>query len=398
MKDQIIFVSTNIFRTRRLLPAIETLSKDYEIVCLSLGNGNITLDLRSLYHRYLRNVFESYLKVGIFKELLANQISYNEKKIPLWYESDILSVIQSLDLSRVRCVIYDDSRTAGHQVPKIIFEPWYDHLKSLGIPVIANAHGNVDDYRFLKFMTLESKKIYDELFVYGKYDKNRTNSEIRNCVHEVGIPENDLVKDRLGTSKKSHVLVVLNRVNCKSLKMDKSIVDNLQIQQLWEKYKVPLIFKVKEPPPTENASHVNNEKQAMENLLRDFYDRHRNNVSKEIQVIVTEDEYQENMLLLDACCVISYGSTMCFKPIQADVPTIIIKEMGNVANFSDYHATISIEEDIIAKIDEWDLKLSERRRFLDNTLAGSLDYSSTAKYVQTVKRIIDDYKKKNTNQ
>ena len=104
------------------------------------------------------------------------------------------------------------------------------------------------------------------------------------------------------------------------------------------------------------------------------------------------------MLLLDACCVISYGSTMCFKQIQADVPTIIFKEMGNVAYFSDYHATISIEEDIIAKIDEWDLKLSERRRFLDNTLAGSLDYSSTAKYVQTVKRIIDDYKEKNTNQ
>ena len=180
--------------------------------------------------------------------------------------------------------------------------------------------------------------------------------------------------------------------------MDKSIIDNLQIQELWEKYRVPIIFKVKESPATENASHVTNEKQAMENLLRDFYIRNRNNLSEEIGIIITEDEYQENMLLLDACCVISYGSTMCFKPIQADVPTIIIKEMGNVANFSDYHATISIEEDIIAKIDEWDLKLSERRRFLDNTLAGSLDYSSTAKYVQTVKRIIDDYKEKNTNQ
>tara|TARA_B100000424_G_scaffold247128_1_gene219295 strand:- start:811 stop:2004 length:1194 start_codon:yes stop_codon:yes gene_type:complete len=397
MKEQIIFVSTNSFRTNRLLPAIEVLSKDYEIVCLSLGNGNIMLDLRSLYHLQLRSVFQRYLKLGIFNELIANEIRLGEKNIPYWYEGDIERVVEDLDLSRVRCVIYDDSRTAGHQIPKIIFEPWYNRLKSLGIPVIANAHGNVDDHRFLKFMTLERKKIYDELFLYGKYDKSRTHNAIRSHMHEVGIPENDLIKDRLGASKKSHVLVVLNRVNCKALKMDKSIIDNLQIQELWEKYRVPIIFKVKEPPPS-GTEHASSEKQAIEKLLHDYYNRNRNNLSKEIGIIITEDEYQENMLLLDACCVISYGSTMCFKPIQADVPTIIIKEMGNVANFSDYHATISIEEDIIAKIDEWDLKLSERRRFLDNTLAGSLDYSSTAKYVQTVKRIIDDYKEKNTNQ
>ena len=89
---------------------------------------------------------------------------------------------------------------------------------------------------------------------------------------------------------------------------------------------------------------------------------------------------------------------MCFKPIQANIPTVIIRELGNVANFSDYHATISSKDNIIDVIEEWDLRKKDREDFLDKALAGSLDFSSTAKYVQTVKRIIDDYKEKNTDQ
>ena len=173
MKERIVFVSTNIFRTRRLLPALELLSKDWDITCLSLGNGNIMMNNPSLYHLNLRKAFENYLKSHVFKEVIANQIRHRDDGFPFWYEGDVEKVIKSLDLSKVRCVLYDDSRTAGHQIPKIIFEPWYAQLKDLGIPVIANIHGNVDDYRLEKFVSLECGKIYDELFLYGSYDKKR---------------------------------------------------------------------------------------------------------------------------------------------------------------------------------------------------------------------------------
>ena len=140
MKERIVYVSTNIFRTRRLLPALELLSKDWDITCLSLGNGNIMMNNPSLYHLNLRKAFENYLKSHVFKEVIANQIRHRDDGFPFWYEGDVEKVIKSLDLSKVRCVLYDDSRTAGHQIPKIIFEPWYTQLKDLGIPVIANKH------------------------------------------------------------------------------------------------------------------------------------------------------------------------------------------------------------------------------------------------------------------
>ena len=247
MRNKIVFLCTNWWRAERIIPAIKGLSRTHDILILTLGSGNI----RSLNENRQADIIKQDLRELIKHPaytVWANRVD-NSNNASVWWEGDIRDVLDGLthEMENIDCVIYDDSRSAGHQIPKIIFEPFYEELKKRNIPVIANIHGNVDNERLLKFVSLEQGKIYDKLSVYGEYDRNRLKMyDIDSHIITTGIPSNDAIKEETKTD--SHVLIVLNRVDFDGMKTDISIVENLQINDLWQRYKLPVVFKIKPPP------------------------------------------------------------------------------------------------------------------------------------------------------
>ena len=155
MRKQIVALCTSLRHFERILPAIIKLSETHDIVMCMLGSGGVYTNpgIGSCDLRLKDFIIEMGRKFGFV--IKTNQILKNPEGHVIWYESDIREAIESINLDNVECVIYDDSRTAGHQIAKIIFEPFYQKLRDLDIPVIANIHGNIDDERLWKFASLE---------------------------------------------------------------------------------------------------------------------------------------------------------------------------------------------------------------------------------------------------
>ena len=126
-------------------------------------------------------------------------------------------------------------------------------------------------------------------------------------------------------------------------------------------------------------------------------EKNKESLDPSMPLVITEDEYTENWLISNAKCIISYGSTMCFKALQANKPTVIVREMGNVANFENYHGTISVFEDFFSVLDEWEDKQEEKDKFLKETLEGAAEFNATDLYLKSVYGVIDEWKQKNTN-
>jgi len=384
------------------MPVIKQLSITHDILILALGAANLNSINENRQVDVIKEEMHSLNKDHAYT-VWSNRVT-NERGVSIWYESDIENVLTSLvnELDRVStfnvdCVIYDDSRTAGHQVPKIIFEPFYEEMKKRNIPVIANIHGNVDNERLWKFVALEQGKIYDKLCIYGEYDRNRLKAyDIDNHIMTTGIPSNDLIRAEVKTD--SHILIVLNRVDFDGMTTDMTIVENLQINDLWQRYRLPVVFKVKPPPRIIDSSEKNKEEAALVHLLQSMVTKNRASLDPNMPLVITADEYAENWLISNSKCIISYGSTMCLKALQVDKPTVIIREMGNVANFENYHGTISVHEDFFNVLDKWEDKKEERDKFLKETLEGAAEFNSTGLYLESVYGVIDEWKQKNTNQ
>ena len=141
------------------------------------------------------------------------------------------------------------------------------------------------------------------------------------------------------------------------------------------------------------------ELEGLENLLIELVQRGGTaSFDPNMELVITADDLDEDWMLTNSACIISYGSTMCFKAIQAGVPTVIVREMGNVANFEDYFGTVSLEDNFFDIIDKWGETSKEQSDFLESTLRGSIEFNSTDLYVESVYGVINEWKQKNTNQ
>ena len=93
----------------------------------------------------------------------------------------------------------------------------------------------------------------------------------------------------------------------------------------------------------------------------------------------TDDEKE---LISSAACILTYGSTMSFKPIQLEIPTVVYKDLGDLGNFSEYRGSISVGESYDFILEEGFMK-NEKKSFLSRTLAGGIDFSSTKHYLDS---------------
>ena len=88
----------------------------------------------------------------------------------------------------------------------------------------------------------------------------------------------------------------------------------------------------------------------------------------------------------------SYGSTMCFKPIQAAIPTIIFAQLGDVGNFDDYYAKVKMGEDYFDFILNPQKYESERIDFLKRTVTGGVECNASDLYAGAIYKVIRETK------
>ena len=92
----------------------------------------------------------------------------------------------------------------------------------------------------------------------------------------------------------------------------------------------------------------------------------------------------ENSLISRACCVLSYGSTIAFKPIQLNIPTIIFNDLGLLGAFENYLGVVSVGENYDYVFENQFMK-KNKEDFLRDTLTGGYDFSSTIHYIESIK-------------
>ena len=156
----------------------------------------------------------------------------------------------------------------------------------------------------------------------------------------------------------------------------------MKLLELQDKLKKPVTFKIKHRFGHSFANDVS--------ILE-------NNIPEGLKYNIVVQIENDTKLIKNAACVLSYGSTMCFKPIQAGIPTIIFTQLGDVGNFEDYYAKVNMGDDYFDFILNEEKYESARIDFLEKTVTGGVQCNASQIYADTVYGVIDEWKQKNTN-
>jgi len=238
---------------------------------------------------------------------------------------------ENFSVSDFNGVIFDDNRYVNEiQIPSI-----YEKFKQKDIPVIGNPHGNQPlSQRNLTAL----HRSFDYVFLLGQKEKEFYSKFYNDeSLLMAGIPSNDVVGKYNKT--KSSILLIVN-------------------------------FRHDDPNYQKNVDYIH-----------DWFD------GTVDYSIVTDGDNDE--LIEKAAYVISAPSTFAFKSIQAGIPTALLSRTGETGLFYDYRGLTSIEE--------YQIKLRFQAQkeyqhiqsgFIEDTLEGGIDFTSTQKYVEQIQKII----------
>ena len=373
-KKEILVFSTIHRNTERFIPVLEALSKEYKIIIIRSGQISQNTKFESKNALY-KNYFNANKNLVFFD---AIGISKTRDRDSLKFKRSIEAIVDKINFSNVALAILDDSRCVNHA------EYFYKKCNENNVTVFANSHGNDDKIRYNSYFLDGYKKIYDYLFVFGERDKLIFEKISGNKIFiPAGIPSNDSLSKYQHTRK--YILFIVNFIDpshssSAAKSISKKIIEQLNLSDLQKRLKLPIVFKVKHRINFD----VNREIEILKKEIGETLD---------YKIVTYTDD--ENKLVMDSACVMSHGSTMCFKTIQAGIPTVIIRNLGVVGNFNNYFATISPGENYfhyITKSNEYEQK---RKDFLKNTLSGALNFNSTQIYIDNLKRYMNE---KNINQ
>lgn len=357
--------------TQRFITVAKELSNTHNLVILRCGqaSGNTTFTASSEFKKFVD-------ECGYFSEVIDDPgiSSYNEIKTKK-YKMNVEREYEKLDLSNVDCVIYDDSRNLASE------KHLTDICRRHKIPTIANTHGNTSYKTTLKNLCKHGRDHFDKMFLFGRDDFARVGLNDSRFLLG-GIPSNDVLKNYTNKDPK-HILVVVcyalaNQAtfNVESGPIrfyNNGVMNSMRLHELQKKYDLPVLFKLK------NRLNEN-----MMNTVKIFSRAIPQGLKSKIVIDVDD----ENKMISESVCVLTYGSTMAFKSIQLDIPTIIFKELGFVGNFQSYPNTMKLDEFTIDKLDR--VSDEERVEFLKRTIEGGHNFTSTDSYVESTYKVIKE--------
>ena len=343
---KILFVAT-IYRVgERIYPTIEKLSKKYQVDVFK------TAQMHNDFTWYgdidLRNVFDNKYKQFVNKIF------------------DSLPCIADYDL-----IIFDDDRPRNglHQI--------YLKAKKLNIPVIANVHGNQKEQR-IKDLNNANNISFDYLMLFGTYDLIRYKKIVKNEINFItgGIPANDLLKKY--KNKKEHILVIVNFLGNRHApysKFDEKTFNEFGLLELQKEFNKNIKIKLKS-----RADHPYPEKDF--NYLHKILD-------KKIEYEIIMDIEDDNELISDSLFTFSAPSTMSYKSIQKNIPTILLNgNYGQVGCFEKYKGLVELNKQTIFNEIQRQTEEGKDYDFINHHIEGGNNFNSTEKYIEEVENII----------
>ena len=193
-----------------------------------------------------------------------------------------------------------------------------------------------------------------------------------------GIPDNDCAKDLVWS--KDVILVIVNFVNPSHKQpgwylYDKKTLERMNLVELQKVLKKTVVFKLKHRFGHNLTPEIARlEKAIPEGLAY--------NIISEV-----ENDFK---LIEPAACVLSYGSTMCFKSIQAGIPTVIFEKLGDIGNFNDYYAKVKMGDDYFDFILNEEKYETQRIDFLERTVAGGVLNNASSLYADILYDVIEE--------
>ena len=257
-------------------------------------------------------------------------------------------------------VIFDDNRPVSEfNIPLL-----YKKFSQLGIPVIGNSHGNENSIGSYYNVA------YDRRMVLGEKELNADRLGIIG-----GIPSNDSLKKI--KKKRNHILVITNFLplhtagsNLFPITFDDNFVKSSGLLELQQNFGLPIVVKLK--TRLDDPDYQKNEE-----YVRGLLDCK----------IVSNCPNIDN-LIGDSAIVISAPSTLCFKPIQLGIPTVMFKGAGAIGNFYDYSGLIDMDKNKTANEINLQYKRGKDKKFISETISGGCDFNSTEVYIDNLMNFI----------
>ncbi len=359
-KDRIL-ISLGIYRSaEKILPIIPELKKKYEVdLFLFYQMSHKTkwfgdIDLRENVHK-----MASDLNINIIQGPGENSFRVGPD-----------SFMKRYSFKNHKVMILDDNiakRTWGTSAVA-------KRGKSEDCITVGSPHGN---HEFDKLNLVSKFDIFDYIFVFGKLEQSLVPDKFKHRLIPGGIPSNDILKEY--PKNEEYILVVPgylpghnNTGRDGYLSFTEEAFLKSGALSLSEKYNKKIL--IKEKSIRKNGVHK---------CLGFLEDKYSN-----VEVIL--DIEDDNKMSCDAFISISAPSTLCFKTIQKGIPTVLLKRFGMTGNFKHYKGLcnideLNIESEIQRQIDE-----GRDEKFLDDTLEGSVDFSSTQIYVNAIERLMEN--------
>jgi hypothetical protein len=338
----ILFITTQYRAGERIYPIIPYLSKQYD------------LDLLKIYHMHPT------------KGKWGGNID-GRKTFDATYKSffkNIFSEVGNIPFEKYDLIIADDCRLQSG-IGEV-----YQKRQCL---MVSNSHGN---NRF-NYPVINYQKCFDGCFVFGKKES------VHPHLIPGGIPSNDQLITYKNIEKK-HILIITNFLGnvssytdpwgFKFLPMDQAFFNKLKLKKLQKKYNKPIVIKIKSREDGDYQNDIN----YLHNIL-----------PKDLDYKILADVKNDNKLIAESVAVIGHGSTMMLKPLQLNIPTVIIKNYGYTDQenclYKDCSAVVDLDSFQINKaLDTQDYSI-----FISNTVEGGQKFNSIFYYLNYINQIIN---------
>lgn len=283
------------------------------------------------------------------------------KDMRLKFDKDYLHLFDSIfentcDVSKYDLIISDDNR----HTPKTKLSNLYNQKNC---PMVSFEHGNNDKGYF----GLGHKVVFDKCFVFG--DKNvKHKDQIAG-----GIPSNDGLSKYTNLEKK-HILIIVNFLGNRrspfKVNFDNTLFNKINLVNLQQRIGLPIVIKLKSRA---DEGGFKNNLSYLQSIL-----------PNELDYKIIIDVEDDNKLIAESQCVISAPSTLAFKPIQLGIPTILIKDSGQIGSFYDYDGLFDINDLDV----DYLIKDTNNTEWVSNSIKGGETFNSSQVVVSKLKEML----------